>query len=129
MPYPLPETEKAVFLREVSSRDTSALPPDVQTLLAYLHAHLFDRDLTVTGALNACALRSARIHARFRRHLGMTVHAYVERLRIKAALRLMRHEACALSDVAFAVGYENYSTFARAFKRRTGRTPSAWGRK
>jgi AraC-like DNA-binding protein len=127
--HPLLETEKALFLREVSTRDVSALPGDVQTLLAYLHAHLFDRDLTVTGALNACALRSARVHARFRRHLGTTAHVYVERLRIEAAVRLMRRETGSLSDVAFAVGYENYATFARAFKRRTGHTPSAWGRK
>ncbi|WP_456427224.1 helix-turn-helix transcriptional regulator, partial [Rhodocaloribacter sp.] len=117
--HPLLETEKTAFLREVSTRDVSALPGDVRTLLGYLHAHLFDRDLTVTGALDACGLHSARIHACFRRHVGTTVHAYVERLRIEAAVRLMRREAGSLSDVAFAVGYENYSTFGRAFKRRT----------
>ena len=129
MPYSFPEAEKNAFLRELSSRDTSALPPDVQTLFDYLHAHLFERGLTVTGALKACDLRSARVHARFRRYVGTTARVYVEGLRIEAAVRLMRREAGSLSDVAFAVGYENYATFARAFKRRTGYAPSTWGRK
>lgn len=38
----------------------------------------------------------------------------------------MQHEYLRLSDIALSVGYENYRTFARLFKRQTGISPNAF---
>ena len=102
------------------------LPADVDILLTYLHAHLFEPGLTVKAALSACGLTSARIHGRFRRFLGHTIGSYIEYRRIEAARRLLPLATVRLADVALAVGYENYATFRRVFLRRTGRSPSTW---
>jgi AraC-like DNA-binding protein len=34
-----------------------------------------------------------------------------------------------LSEIAFLIGFENQSSFTRAFKRWTGETPKSWQRR
>lgn len=54
---------------------------------------------------------------------GMTPHQYVLRLRLhRAAVRLRRCDD-AVSDVAFAAGFGDLSTFNRRFRRVIGMTP------
>lgn len=61
----------------------------------------------------------------FRRETGMTLHGFRERLRLTAALELLRESRAGLTDIALDLGYSSHSHFSASFRREFGVTPSA----
>jgi AraC family L-rhamnose operon regulatory protein RhaS len=62
----------------------------------------------------------------FRQATGSSWSDYLTRLRIDYACQLLRAGARSIIATAFECGYEDLSSFYRAFKRRTGFPPRAW---
>lgn len=62
----------------------------------------------------------------FRRLTGLTLHAYRDQLRLRAALERVPGSRCALTGVALDLGYSSHSHFSAAFSRSFGATPSQW---
>jgi AraC-like DNA-binding protein len=63
------------------------------------------------------------------RRLGAEKWSYqrvVEQVREDTAMELLKKPGTALSEVAFFLGFTDFSTFLRAFKRWTGTTPGRW---
>jgi AraC family L-rhamnose operon regulatory protein RhaS len=62
----------------------------------------------------------------FREATGASWSHYLTRLRIDYARQLLRETRRGVAAVAFECGFEDLSSFYRAFKRQTGSPPSAW---
>ena len=60
---------------------------------------------------------------RFTRLVGEPPQAYLTRVRMQRAARLIRKHNGSLGQIARAVGYESESSFSKAFKRQYGQTP------
>lgn len=118
------EDELAAFREGLSVSDET--PESVRLATTRIHETLFDPTLTVTSVRAHLGLTGATFSARFRRHHGCTPARYIQRLRVEAAKQLLRHDDLRIADIAFHVGYEHYRTFARVFKRVTGRSPQAF---
>lgn len=120
------ESELADFEPQLCSSGCSTR---VEQLADYIETHLFESWLSVESAKQDCEIRSGRIHMRFRQQTGTTIRRVIERERMRAAKRLMKIELLDVCEIAFRIGYDTYSTFRRAFKRRTSLPPSSWRRK
>ena len=59
---------------------------------------------------------------------GITYSELVDKVRFEAARRLLNEPAAKMIDIAYALGYSDPSHFARAFRRMTGVSPSAYRR-
>lgn len=77
-----------------------------------------DRDLRDLG------LEPDRVRRWFRKHHGMTFHAYTRARRLGEALGTIQSGAKVI-DAAFEHGFESLSGFNEAFRRLTGRAPTA----
>jgi transcriptional regulator GlxA family with amidase domain len=64
----------------------------------------------------------------FHASTGTTFRAYLMRVRIDEAMRLMRETEMSLRDVAIESGFGDQSSFSRAFARIQGTTPFRWRR-
>lgn len=64
----------------------------------------------------------------FRQATGSTPHEWLMRLRIERAKQLLADATLAVTDIALAVGYETPSSFAAAFRKIAGTTPTAFRR-
>lgn len=64
----------------------------------------------------------------FKEHTGMTLTEYIQGLRVKHACEMLEAGATNLSDVARNVGYADYKSFLKIFKRITGSAPSDYRR-
>ena len=70
----------------------------------------------------------SKLQRLFKRVFGMTVHQYLQELRVQKARRMFMDGECRISRVASAVGYENLSHFSAVFQRKYGTTPKQFCR-
>ena len=65
----------------------------------------------------------------FKAQYGLTFRDYLLRFRIGRACELLRQGVHSATDVGLAVGFEDPSHFARAFRRVLGICPSSYQRR
>lgn len=96
----------------------------INRALAYINDHLTEP--FTEADLAAIAGRSTGAFSRgFRRHTGMALVQYVNRLRVNLACQLLMSEPDRpITDICFAVGFGNVSNFNRQFLARKGMPPS-----
>lgn len=75
-------------------------------------------------SISATALKNC-----FKGVYGMPIAAYRKECRMKAAALLLEQEGMTVAEAARAVGYENQSKFAAAFKESMGQNPLEYRRK
>ena len=61
---------------------------------------------------------------RFRQETGYSVHGYLTEKRLLLARQLLGR-GCTPAEAALQAGYQDYSTFSRAYKKQFGCSPSA----
>ncbi|MFT4539385.1 MAG: AraC-like DNA-binding protein [Planctomycetota bacterium] len=97
----------------------------VQAYIEHLEQRFFEaRDLDT--AAKELGLSRRRFTQLFRSLTETSWLAYVRRLRITHAKRLLRQTHRTIASIAFECGFEDLSTFYRAFKREVGTSPSQW---
>ncbi len=96
----------------------------INKALAFIDAHL--TELFTEGDLAAIAGLSPSAFSRsFRRHTGMALVQYVNRLRVNFACQLlMADDRLPITEIAFAAGFNNLSNFNRQFLAQKGMSPS-----
>ena len=83
------------------------------------------RDWTVKRLAGIGAMSRSTFAERFRSTVGRSPADYVTEVRVDAAKRMLE-AGRSVSDVSRELGYASDEGFSRAFRRRTGQTPSSW---
>jgi len=110
-------------LRAESPRPPTAL--QVLPALVHVQTHL-DDNLSLAALAGHAGQSPFQFHRRFKGAVGETPKQYVDRLRLEwSAFRLIMHRA-SITTIALECGFQNHETYARAFRRRFGTTPSAY---
>jgi AraC-like DNA-binding protein len=81
---------------------------------------------TMGGVARHVGLSERSLRRRFEAGLGMSWRNYVMQARVLQAMALLAEHGPSVLHVANAVGFESLSSFNRAFRARTGVTPSAY---
>jgi AraC-like DNA-binding protein len=120
----------AQMLDEAAPDDMRAEPldPEVARLqpgLQYVAQHYHER-ISAWAAARSCGLSRFEFSRKFRAAFGMTFREYLLRARINEARRLLMGGAISVTGVAYSVGFNDGSHFARMFRRFTGVLPSAY---
>ena len=97
----------------------------VQSYLAELPRRFFEAT-DLDDAAAELGMSRRRFTQLFREATGASWSNYLARLRIDYACQLLRESQRTIAAVAFECGFEDLSSFYRAFKRQTGLTPHAW---
>jgi AraC-like DNA-binding protein len=96
----------------------------VNTALSYINCHLTE-PFTEADLAAIAGYSPSSFSRSFRRHTGMSLVQYVNRLRINLACQLlMGEEAQSITEICYAVGYNNLSNFNRQFLAQKGMAPS-----
>ncbi len=77
----------------------------------------------ISTVIKEAGISRAYFFRYFKRLTGYSYNCYLSNLRIQRAIALLRNKNLLISDVAFAVGYDNLSHFIRKFKQITGLSP------
>jgi len=81
---------------------------------------------TVELLAETISMSPSRFAARFRETTGQSVMSYVANWRMNVACRLLRETEDGLAEIAQHVGYQDVTSFSRAFKALVGQSPSKW---
>lgn len=99
----------------------------VQRMQDYIETHL-DEEITL-AALSRVSLFSPWYSYRlFQQYTGLTVTAYLRRLRLSKSAMRLKHERCRITDVAYAMGFGSVDGYQRAFHREFGCNPSEYAK-
>lgn len=117
---------EAILLREDTTYDkTTVLMSKVKKYLQYNYM-MYDVSLdSVSAILN---INASYFSVQFKRAFGVNFVDYLTELRINAAKELLSDPLRPAAEVASMVGYESPNYFARAFKKKTGMTPTEYRR-
>lgn len=96
----------------------------VQLTLNYIDDHLSEKiNLSdMAHQLNVC--RSTLVQS-FRQIIGISPYAYVLQRKLETAQALIMKGASPV-ETARQIGFDNYSSFYRAFRKRYHMSPSEW---
>ena len=98
----------------------------MQRVLDHIDRHLDDSlDLDVLSGI--AAFSKFHFHRQFTATFGLSVHRYVQLVRMKrASYQLAYRDATSVTDIAIDAGYEAPDAFARAFRQLFGQSPSSF---
>jgi AraC family transcriptional regulator len=85
-----------------------------------------DTSLSIGLLAGLCGISSGHLMRAFKQTTGETVHAYVERVRLSKAQRLLCETDLPLKVIAAELGFSTPSSFSFAFRRATGGTPASF---
>jgi transcriptional regulator GlxA family with amidase domain len=101
--------------------------PRITRVLAAVHEDPAS-DWTVEKLAARAGMSKSSFSSRFTEVVGEPPHAYVARVRMQRAARLLRESRRTLAEIATAVGYDSESSFSRVFKKQFGSSPGAYRR-
>ncbi len=97
----------------------------LRTIRDLLHDRFRDT-LTIRGLAAEAGVHPVHLCREFRRHNGVTIGAYVRRLRIEYACTQLTNSDRSLTDIALDAGFSSHAHFTSTFRRIVGFSPKAF---
>lgn len=93
----------------------------VEKVISYINNH-YTEDIDLQILENEFFISKYHLCKIFRKATGLTVHDYIRRKRL-TRVKELRSEGKSISEAAMLSGFCDYSSFYRAYKKMTGRSP------
>jgi AraC family transcriptional regulator len=97
----------------------------MQRVLEHIDRHL-DGDLGLEALAGIAAFSRHHFHRQFSALFGLSLHRYVQLVRMKRASWQLAYRGQAVTAIGLDAGYEAPDSFARAFRQRIGQAPQAF---
>jgi AraC-like DNA-binding protein len=85
-------------------------------VLDYIEENL-SQELTLEVLANVACISPSRFHRLFKQYTGKTPFKFIEEIRVTKAYDLVVREKSKVHELALQLGYKDYETFSRAFKK------------
>lgn len=96
-------------------------------LLRYLATEYTNPELSLEMAVIHLGINRNKVNDLLKDELGLTFSAYLNKLRLTEAARLLaQNEEANVSEIAYSVGYNNVSYFNKLFKQEYGCAPKTF---
>lgn len=113
-------SQKKQLPREIHSAPAKNYAAIVKVLEDHIH-----ENLTVEKIAQLCSMSQASVKQTFSRYAGMGIMAYFNRLKIDAAVEMLRGGS-SVQETAAALGFSSQNYFSTVFKRIMGKPPTAY---
>lgn len=100
---------------------TGSLDYRISSLMTYINRHLSE-DLSIPSLACECSLSPYHMMRTFKKETGFTIGNYITEKRLSRARELLSSGVSA-TDACYQCGFQNYSAFLKAYKRRYSQLP------
>jgi AraC-like DNA-binding protein len=97
----------------------------VRQAMAYIHQH-YAESICRADLARHVALSEDYLTSCFRKELGVTPIAYLNRYRVHQARQLLTDTSKSVTEIALEVGFSDSGYFSRVFRREVGMSPEAY---
>lgn len=91
----------------------------------YIEQHT-DQVLTVDKLASIANLTLRTFMRNFKKSTGDTPNAYIQKVRVEKAKKLLESGDMSIEQISFEVGYSDFASFRKIFKKSVGQTPSLY---
>lgn len=91
--------------------------------------HIADSDFSTDTFGKTLGLSRSQLHRKLSALTGQSTHQFIRTIRLKRAAQLLQHHTGNVSEIAYQVGFNSLSHFARVFREMYGVSPSAYASK
>lgn len=92
----------------------------------YIKTHYQENTLCLNEIADNVNISPAHLSALFKKQCQQNISDLITDVRIEAACNLLKNTNLSLKEISFKVGYSNQYYFSSCFKKKTGKTPSAY---
>ena len=86
----------------------------------------FAKAITLEGLAAEAGMSPRNLHRRFKAMTGEAPRAYLQRVRIEAAKRLLERTRNGIEQIGYEVGYGDSRFFRRLFRKQVGTDPTSY---
>lgn len=97
----------------------------IDDIVNYIRSNYRDPSLCLNKISDEFGISESYFSHMFKENKGINFSVYLEDLRLNEAARLIQEGNSNMTEVSIEVGYNNPTSFRRAFKKKFGVTPSA----
>lgn len=101
---------------------TDSIKNVVKQAVQYINSNYFE-ELSLSDLAIQFNVESSYFSKMFRQETGESLMVYISRLRIEKAIEYMQNREISLTEIAFMVGYDDYTYFSRVFRKVAGKSP------
>lgn len=94
----------------------------INIIIEYINNHL-DEQIDLLKLSEISNFSPFHFHRMTRAFLGEPIGAYIVRMKLETAAKLLRYTDLAISDIAYKVGYDTPSSLSKAFKQQYNISP------
>jgi len=133
----LPETQRKVlalyYFEDLRLREIAEAFNLTESRICQIHVQAIlnrrlGEPLSLADISKAIGVSPYHLCRVFRRHTGVPIHRYRDRLRLFASLDMILERTHSVLDIALTLGYANEAHFSDAFRRTFGTRPGAYRR-
>lgn len=112
---------------QASTSNRQPIDPRIPVVLEYINNNLSE-DLSIESLSKVCYLSRYYLMHQFKSQTGFALHQYIQTKRLDLANQLIR-QGQSYTESAYAVGFKDYSSFLRAYKKQFKLSPKHYHKK
>ncbi|MEL3906362.1 MAG: AraC family transcriptional regulator [Treponema sp.] len=93
--------------------------------LQYIGSH-YMQDINIDQLSTSLKIDRTYLYKIIKKYTGTSPKEYITVLRITAAKNMLQYSQYSMTEIAFACGFHDHSSFCKTFKRYEGETPSQY---
>ena len=109
-----------------SAKSGTLLSSPVRRCVHYIHIHLHEK-MPLSMLASEAGLSKDYLGVRFKREMGVSVHAYILQQRLQASLSMLL-DGTGCRRIAYDLGFADESHYIAAFRKQYGCTPAQYRR-
>jgi AraC family transcriptional regulator len=115
-------------MRSASTAASGGLAPSQERRAAELLSSRLGGDISLEELANECRLSRSHFGRVFKNTTGHSPNAWLLRLRVRNAKRLLIESDTPICEIALTCGFADQSHLTKVFSNIVGTTPGAWRR-
>lgn len=98
----------------------------LQRMVDAIERNISDPDLNADTLGKKVGMSRAQLYRKIRGLTDQTVNEFIKQIRLKRAAQLLSEKRITITEVAYAVGFNDLTYFARCFKKQYQKSPSEY---
>lgn len=98
----------------------------MERIMKVINQHISEPEFNVEALTQEVGISRAQLHRKMKEMTGISAGEFIRNLRLEQAARLIAEGNINITQVAFAVGFNNQTHFSTVFKKHYGMTPTEY---